>query len=75
MSEQDVFTLHRGTRPLLISMPHVGTLIPDDIAARLRPHALAVEDTDWHLEHALRVRARRSAPACSCHASRATAST
>jgi N-formylglutamate deformylase len=50
MGEQDVFTLHRGTRPLLISMPHVGTLIPADIAARLRPRALAVEDTDWHLD-------------------------
>ena len=46
----DVFTLHRGTTPLLISLPHVGTLIPDDIAARLRPFALAVADTDWHLE-------------------------
>jgi N-formylglutamate deformylase len=50
MSEADVFTLHLGTRPLLISVPHVGTLIPDDIATRLRPQALAVEDTDWHLE-------------------------
>jgi N-formylglutamate deformylase len=50
MSEEDVFTLHRGTRPLLISLPHVGTQIPDDVAARLRPRALAVEDTDWHLD-------------------------
>jgi N-formylglutamate deformylase len=50
MSEEDVFTLHRGGRPLLISLPHVGTLIPDDIAPGLRPHALAVEDTDWHLD-------------------------
>ena len=50
MNEEQVFSLHRGTRPLLISLPHVGTLIPDDIAARLRPHALAVEDTDWHLD-------------------------
>ena len=50
MSEEEVFTLHRGTRPLLISLPHVGTLIPDDIVPHLRPHALAVEDTDWHLD-------------------------
>ena len=45
-----VFTLHRGNRPLLVSLPHVGTLIPEDIAPRLRPHALQVPDTDWHLE-------------------------
>jgi N-formylglutamate deformylase len=49
MSE-DIFTLHRGTTALLVSLPHVGTVIPDDIAARLRPHALAVADTDWHLD-------------------------
>ena len=46
----EIFILHRGTTALLVSLPHVGTVIPDDIAARLRPHALAVPDTDWHLE-------------------------
>jgi len=35
--------------PLLVSMPHVGTDIPDDIAARLTPAALEKADTDWHL--------------------------
>ena len=50
MSADEVFTLHRGTAPLLLSLPHVGTRIPDDIAARLQPHALAVPDTDWHLD-------------------------
>ncbi len=50
MNDGEVVTLYRGTLPLLVSLPHVGTLIPDDIAARLRPQALAVEDTDWHLE-------------------------
>jgi N-formylglutamate deformylase len=44
------FTLHRGRTPLLVSLPHVGTAIPPDIAARLLPRALAVPDTDWHLE-------------------------
>ncbi len=38
-----------GTVPLLISMPHVGTDIPDAIAARMAPAALARADTDWHL--------------------------
>ena len=50
MNASNVFTLHRGTRPLLVSLPHVGTLIPDDIRNCLRPHALTVEDTDWHLD-------------------------
>lgn len=45
-----VFTLQRGTTPLLLSLPHVGTEIPDELRARLVPRALEVEDTDWHLE-------------------------
>ena len=44
------YRLTLGTAPLLISMPHVGTTIPPDIAATLTPRALQVEDTDWHLE-------------------------
>ena len=43
------FEFKQGSIPLLVSMPHVGTDIPDDIAARLAPCALARADTDWHL--------------------------
>jgi N-formylglutamate deformylase len=43
------FQFNAGTIPMLVSMPHVGTDIPDDIAARLTPQALAKPDTDWHL--------------------------
>ena len=46
----DVYTLQRGTRPLLVSLPHVGTVVPDDVAARLVPRALETEDADWHLD-------------------------
>ncbi len=42
-------TLHRGTRPLLISLPHDGTALPDDIAVRMTPRARLVPDTDWHV--------------------------
>ncbi len=49
MSER-VHTLHRGSTPLLVSLPHVGTAIPADLAARYVPRALATEDADWHLE-------------------------
>ena len=45
-----IFTLHRGTTPLLLSLPHVGTQIPDELKPLLVERALAVEDTDWHLE-------------------------
>ena len=45
-----VFDLFRGTTPLLVSLPHVGTHIPDELQALYVPRALQVEDTDWHLE-------------------------
>jgi len=38
-----------GSIPLLVSMPHVGTDIPDDIARAMAPCALVKADTDWHL--------------------------
>ncbi|GAA3921341.1 N-formylglutamate deformylase [Luteimonas lutimaris] len=45
----DIFTLHRGTAPLLVSVPHEGTRIPADIASRLSESARRVPDTDWHI--------------------------
>ena len=45
-----LFKLRRGTAPLLISMPHVGTFIPADIAQTMTDAALRLPDTDWHLE-------------------------
>ena len=45
-----ILELHRGSVPLLVSMPHVGTHIPDELKPGYVPRALAVEDTDWHLE-------------------------
>ena len=38
----EICTLQRGTAPLLVSLPHDGTLVPDDIAARLTPQARRV---------------------------------
>lgn len=43
------FTFHRGTRPLLVSTPHVGTHVPAALSARLTPQARELHDTDWHL--------------------------
>lgn len=44
-----VYTLSQGTRPVLISMPHCGTVIPQAMQADYVPRALATEDTDWHM--------------------------
>lgn len=46
----DTYTLHPGHRPLLLSLPHVGTEIPPHLQEHFTPQALAVEDTDWLLE-------------------------
>ena len=43
------FAFQPGSAPLLISIPHAGTDIPDELAARMTPQALARADTDWHL--------------------------
>jgi len=44
------FALERGSTPLLLSLPHIGTAIPDDLVPAFVPRALALEDTDWHLD-------------------------
>jgi N-formylglutamate deformylase len=46
----EVFSLHRGSAPLVVSLPHVGTHIPDSMKSDYVPRALAAEDTDWHLQ-------------------------
>jgi N-formylglutamate deformylase len=46
----ELYALHRGASPLLISMPHVGTAIPIDQQHRYTPRALESEDTDWFLD-------------------------
>jgi len=43
------FTLQSGRVPLLISLPHDGSFIPPDIAARMHPAARLSPDTDWHV--------------------------
>ena len=39
-----------GTTPLVISLPHVGTDLPPEVAAQMTPRGRQVEDTDWHVE-------------------------
>lgn len=47
--DNDIYTLHRGTAPLLVSLPHDGSHIPDQLAARMVPSARRAPDTDWHV--------------------------
>ncbi|HMN35416.1 MAG: N-formylglutamate deformylase [Chiayiivirga sp.] len=43
----EIFTLESGRAPLLVSLPHDGSHIPDALAARMTPAARTAPDTDW----------------------------
>lgn len=43
------FTLIRGEAPLLVSLPHDGTEVPDSLRAQLSDGARMLPDTDWHV--------------------------
>ncbi len=46
----DIYQFSRGTAPLLISIPHLGSMIPDAQRAQMTPLGLQSGDTDWHLD-------------------------
>ena len=50
MTAPPLFTHQPGQSRLLVSIPHAGTYVPPDIAARLSPAARALPDTDWHVD-------------------------
>ena len=52
LSESTVwpYRYRRGSSPLIVSMPHVGTFIPWSIGRSLSDCAARRPDTDWHLE-------------------------
>jgi N-formylglutamate deformylase len=45
----ETFRLHRGTTPLLISLPHDGSEIPESLAETMVASARTAPDTDWHV--------------------------
>jgi N-formylglutamate deformylase len=44
------YELRRGSAPLLVSVPHAGTWIPDELKTRLVGRAALLEDTDWYID-------------------------
>ena len=44
------FELQVGSTPLLVSMPHVGRILPDPLRSRLSGAALTLSDVDWHVD-------------------------
>jgi N-formylglutamate deformylase len=45
----NLYEFHRGSTPLLISIPHSGTELPESLARRLTVVGRGVPDTDWHV--------------------------
>jgi len=43
-------TVTRGDAPLVIDIPHAGTVVPAALSERFAPEAKALPDTDWHVD-------------------------
>ncbi len=46
----ETFRCRSGNSPLLVSIPHAGTQLPEDMTLRMTTPALALPDTDWHVD-------------------------
>lgn len=46
----EMFRFREGSTSLVVSMPHSGVHVPDSLGKRLTAEALALPDTDWHVE-------------------------
>ena len=49
MRTLETHTLHQGSTALFVSLPHDGTLLPEDIVGSMTQKARLVPDTDWHV--------------------------
>ncbi|WP_102960595.1 N-formylglutamate deformylase [Mangrovicella endophytica] len=45
-----VVTVSRGTSPVILACPHVGTELPAAVADRLDANGRLLADTDWHID-------------------------
>lgn len=50
MSTSPILEIERRGGPLVVSIPHLGTVIPDYLRGLYTPQALSLADTDWHLD-------------------------
>jgi N-formylglutamate deformylase len=66
----DLFFLERGNAPLLVSIPHLGTRIPDSLRAGYTDEALTLADTDWHLDRLYAFTRKLGATLIGAHVSR-----
>lgn len=46
----ELWTLHRGNGPVIVNVPHAGTIVPAAINAFLTPTAQQNPDADWHVD-------------------------
>jgi formiminoglutamase len=46
----EVYTLERGSSPIILGLPHTGTYVPPEIWKRLNSNGRILADTDWHIE-------------------------
>jgi formiminoglutamase len=40
----------QGSSPIILGLPHTGTHVPEEIAARLNEEGRKLRDTDWHVD-------------------------
>ena len=45
-----IFDYYPGTLPVILSIPHAGTYVPETILQRFTPAAKQLPDTDWHVD-------------------------
>lgn len=46
--------IKRGNSPVILTMPHTGTYVPDNIAVKLNENGRKLTDTDWHVDRLYR---------------------
>ncbi len=46
----DVVEIHRGTAPLILSMPHCGRALTPEVEEQLNAEGRGIADTDWWIE-------------------------
>lgn len=49
-----IYDFQQGSTPLLVSVPHAGTNIPERIATKLTREASMIPDTDWYVDRLYR---------------------